>query len=330
MGRVATKKKHLVAAIALERLSIFELAVAAEVFGFDRPELGVDWYDFAVCAEEPGLQPTKASFAITAPHGLDVVADDADTVVVPATPDVHGDPSPALVDAIRRAHERKARIMSVCSGAFVLAAAGLLDGKRATTHWMYADLLAERYPKVHVDPMVLYIDEGDVLTSAGTAAGIDLCLYVVRKDHGAAIANAVARRMVVPPHRDGGQQQFVDHPGPGEQCDPDEPLHAVLEELADDPTQDVTVDELARRAHMSPRTFARRFRQVTGTTPYRWILDQRLLLAQRLLEETDLSVERIAQETGFGAAVTLRTHFSRWSGTSPQTYRQTWALARSR
>ena len=177
--------------------------------------------------------------------------------------------------------------------------------------------------------MVLYIDEGDVLTSAGTAAGIDLCLYVVRKDHGAAIANAVARRMVVPPHRDGGQQQFVAHPVPQE-CDADEPLHAVLEELATDPTADVTVEELARRAHMSPRTFARRFRDVTGTTPYRWILDQRLLLAQRLLEETDLPIERVAQEAGFGAAVTLRVHFTRWAGTPPQTYRETWALARSR
>lgn len=326
----AIARKHVVAAIALERLSIFELAVAAEVFGLDRSELGVDWYDFKVCAEHPGPQPTTTSFAIHAEHGLDLVARHADTVIVPASPDVHGDPSPHLTKAIQHAHNRGARIMSVCTGAFVLAAAGLLDGKRATTHWMYADLLAERYPQIDVDPMVLYIDEGDVLTSAGTAAGIDLCLYVVRKDHGAAIANAVARRMVVPPHRDGGQQQFVDHPIPEAECDPDEPLHAVLEQLADDPAADVTVDELARRAHMSPRTFARRFRQVTGTTPYRWILDQRLLLAQRLLEETDLPVERIAQEAGFGAAVTLRAHFTRWAGTPPQTYRQTWALARSR
>jgi transcriptional regulator GlxA family with amidase domain len=209
----------------------------------------------------------------------------------------------------------------VCSGAFVLAAAGLLDGRRATTHWMYTDDLAAMYPEVKVDPDVLYVDEGDVLTSAGTAAGIDLCLHVVRQDFGAEIANAVARRMVVPPHRDGGQAQFVDEPvpdGPGIDLFGD--TLAFMQEHLDEP---LSVDDLAARAAMSPRTFARRFRASTGTTPHKWLVRQRVLLAQRLLETTDLPIDRVAERCGFGSAAGLREHFSRQVRTSPLSYRRT-------
>jgi transcriptional regulator GlxA family with amidase domain len=216
----------------------------------------------------------------------------------------------------------------VCSGAFVLAAAGLLDGRRATTHWMFADDLAERYPEVKVDPDVLYVDEGDVLTSAGTAAGIDLCLHVVRLDFGAEIANAVARRMVVPPHRDGGQAQFVDEPvpdGPGADLFGD--TLTYMQEHLDEP---LPVDELAARSAMSPRTFARRFRAATGTTPHRWLVRQRVLLAQRLLETTDLPVDRVAERCGFGAAAGLRDHFTRQVRTSPLAYRRTFRASADR
>ena len=209
----------------------------------------------------------------------------------------------------------------MCSGAFVLAAAGLLDGRRATTHWMFADDLAERYPEVKVDPDVLYVDEGDVLTSAGTAAGIDLCLHVVRMDFGAEIANAVARRMVVPPHRDGGQAQFVDEPVPdGLGADLFGDTLTYMQEHLDEA---LPVDDLAARAAMSPRTFARRFRAATGTTPHKWLVRQRVLLAQRLLETTDLPVDRVAERCGFGSAAGLRDHFTRQVRTSPLAYRRT-------
>jgi transcriptional regulator GlxA family with amidase domain len=210
--------------------------------------------------------------------------------------------------------------MSECSGAFALAHAGLLDGLRATTHWMYTDRLATRFPNIDVDPDVLYVDAGQILTSAGTAAGIDLCLHVVRLDHGVEVANAVARRMVVPPHRDGGQAQFVEAPvGAGDGTDP---LAATLDWALAHLDEPLTVEDMARRALMSPRTFARRFRAVTGTTPLQWLLRQRILNAQRLLESTDLPVELIAQRSGFGSASVLRTHFKRMLDTSPLTYRR--------
>jgi transcriptional regulator GlxA family with amidase domain len=210
--------------------------------------------------------------------------------------------------------------MTVCSGAFVLAHAGLLDDRRATTHWMYADRLAAAFPRVKVDPDVLYVDEGSVLTSAGTAAGIDLCLHVVRLDHGAAIANAVARRMVVPPHRDGGQAQFVEAAVVDD--DGADPLAATLDWALEHLDEPLPVEVLARRALMSPRTFARRFRAATGTTPLQWLLRQRLLRAQQLLETTDLPVDVIAHHCGFGSAAVLRTHFRRALDTNPVSYRR--------
>jgi transcriptional regulator GlxA family with amidase domain len=314
-----TKKRHVVAALAVDGVAPFELAVACEVFGIDRSELSDPWYRFKVCADRSPVR-TSIGFTIDTPYGLDDLAR-ADTVIVPAS--AHDDevPSPALIDALQRAHRRGARIMSVCSGAFTLAHAGLLDGRRATTHWMHADELARQFPLIDVDPKVLYVDEGDVLTSAGTAAGIDLCLHVLRQDHGAEVANAVARRMVVPPHRDGGQAQFVDQPvAPSAE---DDPLAGVLGWMLEHLDEQLTVDDLARRAAMSPRTFARRFRAVTGTTPLQWLLAQRVILAQRLLESTDDPIELIAHRCGFTSAVALRPHFQKATGTSPGAYRRT-------
>jgi transcriptional regulator GlxA family with amidase domain len=312
-------RRHTVAAVITHGTAPFELSVACEVFGIDRSELGVPWYRFlVVAAEEPPIR-TKSGFTIDTPHRLDAL-EEADTIIAPVV-EQPSDPPPALLDALRAAHARGARMMSVCSGAFVLAAAGLLDGRRATTHWMYTDELAASYPDVKVDPDVLYVDEGDVLTSAGTAAGIDLCLHVVRLDFGAEIANAVARRMVVPPHRDGGQAQFVAEPvpdGPGADLFGD--TLAFMQEHLDEP---LPVEELAARSAMSPRTFARRFRAATGTTPHKWLVRQRILLAQRLLETTDLPVDRVAEQCGFGSAAGLREHFTRQVRTSPLAYRRT-------
>ena len=324
MRKVPAKRRcrHSVAAVAAHGVAPFELAVPCEVFGIDRSDLGVPWYRFKVCAaEEPPLR-TSVGFTIDTPYGLDDIAA-ADTVVVPAWGhrQLDADLPDGLADALRAAHARGARILSVCSGAFVLAAAGLLDGRRATTHWMHADELARRYPSVRVEPGVLYVDEGDVMTSAGTAAGIDLCLHVVRLDFGAEIANAVARRMVVPPHRDGGQAQFVEAPVASE---PGADLFGdTMAWMVGHLDEAMTVEDLAERAAMSPRTFARRFRAATGTTPLQWVVRQRVLLAQRLLETTDEPVELIARRCGFGTAAGLRQHFRRVLATSPLVYRRT-------
>jgi AraC family transcriptional regulator, transcriptional activator FtrA len=248
--------------------------------------------------------------------------------VVPAWRDVDEAPPAALVEALRRSYRSGARIVSLCSGAFVLAHAGLLDGRRATTHWMYAGTLAGRFPEIEVDPNVLYVDQGRILTSAGTAAGIDLCLHLVRLDHGAEVANAFARRMVVPPHRDGGQAQYVRTPvaeGPGEG-----PLTETLEWVSANLGRPLTVSEMARHARMSDRTFARRFREVTGTTPLRWVQKQRILAAQRKLESSDDPVERVAQDCGFGTGATLRLHFGREVGVSPTRYREAFKQDRAR
>ncbi|MDQ3639940.1 MAG: helix-turn-helix domain-containing protein [Actinomycetota bacterium] len=323
MRNKAANNRRTVAAVICNGVSPFEFAVACEVFGLDRSELGLPWYRFLVCAAQPPPIMTAMGFSIDTPYGLDSLRR-ADTIVVPAD-NRRGEGLSELVDALGRAHARGARILSVCTGAFSLAAAGLLDGRRATTHWMHADELARRYPKVKVDPDVLYVDEGDVLTSAGTAAGIDLCLHVVRQDYGAEIANAVARRMVVPPHRDGGQAQFVVEPMPDlPTADPFSDTLVWIQEHLDQPT---TVADLARRAAMSPRTFARRFRSTTGTTPNQWLLRQRLLLAQRLLESTEQPVELVATHAGFGTAANLRQHFRRSIRVSPNAYRRSFRAA---
>ncbi len=317
------RKQHTVAVVIADHTSVFELAVPCEVFGLDRSDMGMPTYRFMVCGLHAGAHTTKGDlFTIETPYTLADLAD-ADTVIIPAW-DVNQPTSPELCEALRRAHARGVRIASLCSGAFVLAAAGLLDGKRATTHWMWADELKRRHPEIDVDPSVLYIDEGNVLTSAGTAAAIDLCLYMVRQDYGAEVANVFARRMIVPPHREGGQAQFVDAPVPP--CDCDE-LAATLDWAVHHLDQELTVDQLAARARMSPRTFARRFRASTGTTPLQWLLQQRVLAARRMLESTDLSVDHVAARCGFGAASTLRMHFRRITGTTPQAYRTTFRAA---
>ncbi|OPC79583.1 AraC family transcriptional regulator [Embleya scabrispora] len=306
-----------VALAVTEGVTIFEVALPCEVFGVNRSDIVDPWYDFTVCA--PGAVRFGDWFRTDTAHGLDALVA-ADTVVVPACRSVHTEPPPDLVDAVRAAHEAGARVASICSGAFILAEAGLLDGRRATTHWMHAAQLAARYPRVRVDPDVLYIDDGSILTSAGKAAGLDLCLHIVRTDHGAAAANALARRLVVPPHRPGGQAQFVTAPVPS---DGDHRLAELLDWILANLERPLAVRDLARRANVSTRTLDRRFHAVTGTTPLRWLLNQRIRRAQELLEMTDDSVERIAVRTGMGTATTLRRHFNRTVGVPPDAYRRT-------
>jgi transcriptional regulator GlxA family with amidase domain len=311
---------HRVAAVANEGVLTFDLAVPCEVFGWDRSYLGVEWYDFKVCAADPSPLRTSTGFFIDTPYGLDEAAQ-ADTIIIPGWSHPDHKPSAELIGILHEAHERGARIASICTGAFVLGAAGLLDGRPCTTHWVHADNLARRFPLARVDPNILYIDNGSILTSAGTAAGMDLCLHLVRQDHGAEVANGVARRVVMPPHRDGGQAQYIEQPLP---ADPDDAaLRATctwaLEHLGDA----LDVELLAQRAAMSPRTFARRFKAATGTTPGEWVLQQRLVHARRLLETTDHGIDRIAHEAGFGSATTLRHHFHQRFHTSPHAYRKT-------
>lgn len=295
---------------------LFELATACEVFGVDRG-LADPWYDFTICGEDGAEVGGWLRAGIR--HGLQALAD-ADTVIVPSCRDAAEPPPAALVDAVRAAHRAGARVASLCTGAFVLAEAGLLDGRRATTHWAHTALLQDRYSAVRVDADVLYVDEGRVLTSAGKAAGMDLCLHLVRTDHGTAVANALARSLVVPPHRPGGQAQFIPAAvAHGRNHVLADLLPWALERLE----QPLTVRDLARQAGMSSRNLARHFTAVTGTSPLRWLLTQRVRRAQELLENSDLSVEQIASRTGMGTATTLRRHFSHQLGVSPETYRRT-------
>ena len=320
-----------VAVVVLNEFEPFEFGVVCEVFGIDRTDDGLPVYDFAVVAGEPGPIRSLNAFTIEPKYGLDRL-EQADLIAVPALrdgralPDTTGGGPPRprefpepLLAALRRAVDRGARVLSVCSGAFVLGAAGLLEGRRCTTHWKHVDLLARTYPNAKVDPDVLYVDDDPVITSAGTAAGIDACLYLVRKEQGTRVANGIARRMVVPPHRDGGQAQYISQPLT---CADEGAFGELLEWLPAHLSMPVTVAQMAARAHMSPRTFARRFVQETGTTPLRWLTGQRVLLAQQLLEETDETVDMIADKAGFGNAAALRHHFREWRGTTPNAYRR--------
>jgi AraC family transcriptional regulator, transcriptional activator FtrA len=320
MSHSAPSSPHRVVALVYDGLSPFELSIAAEVFALDRPEIGAPWwYEFDVAAERPGSLRTLGSFELVTPNGLELL-ESADTVIVPGSPDVHGDPSEALVVALRRAHERGARIVSICSGAFTLAAAGLLDGRTATTHWAYASLLARRYPDVTVLPDVLYVDHGDLFTAAGSAAGIDLCLHLVRSDHGAEIASRVARRMVVAVHRDGGQAQFVERAVAPEISDA-----AVAEAIAhirEHLHEPLPLRRLAARVHLSPRQFSRRFRAATGSSPGDWILRERLDAGRALLEQTAHGIEDIAARVGLSNTSGFRRHFRECYGVPPAKYRQ--------
>ncbi|MBV8931828.1 MAG: helix-turn-helix domain-containing protein [Kutzneria sp.] len=306
-----------VAVAVTDGIPLFGLAASCAVFGTDRPDLVDPWYRFTVCA--PAGTLVGRWLRAETPYGLKDLAA-ADTVIVPACRDALDDPPGELVDAVRAAHDAGARVASICTGAFVLAAAGLLDGRRATTHWMHARLLAERHPDVEVDPEVLYIDDGDVLTSAGNAAGIDLCLHMVRTDHGATVANAVARRLVVAPHRPGGQAQFIANPVPSSDGDGIGDLLAWAIAHLDQP---LTITDLAEQALMSPRNLSRRFNAATGTTPLQWLLTQRIYRARELLETTEDSVDQIADRVGMGSAATLRRHFNRSVGVAPDAYRRT-------
>jgi transcriptional regulator GlxA family with amidase domain len=308
-----------VAVIMMDDVAPFEVGVLCEVFGSDRTADGFPGYEFVTCSVDGGPIKTESGFFITPSHDAGAL-EDADLIAVPAYP--IGTPAPPkLASALRRAVERGAYVLSLCTGAFLLGEIGLLDGRRCTTHWRNADELARRFPLANVDPNVLYVVDDNVMTSAGTASGIDLCLHLVRAEHGSSIASALARRMVVPPHRSGGQAQYVEAPIPQTADAPT--LEPLLEWLVTALDGEHTVESLAARAHMSARTFARRFRAETGATPHDWLTAQRLLLARRLLEDTDLSIEVIATRCGFGNAATLRHHFTKRVGATPQAYRTT-------
>jgi AraC family transcriptional activator FtrA len=324
--RLSTPKRRgpTVSVLAYQGMSVFETGIVTEVFGLPRPEFDFAWYELALCAERPEPVPLVGGATLQSPYGLDTFAA-ADTLIVPGVADVHAEPSPALIGALRHAYDRGARIMSICSGAFALAAAGLLDGRRATTHWRYADELRHRYPHIDVDSNVLYIEEGRVLTSAGSAAGLDLCLHVVRRDFGADVANAVARRLVVQPHRDGGQAQFIEAPVA---VDPDDDRIAQSIDWARaNLAEPISVDSLARQARMSTRTYVRHFARCTGTSPIRWLIKQRVHASLPLLETTKAPIEEIARAVGFETAVTYRHHFARTMRSSPSAHRRAFHAA---
>lgn len=312
-----------VAALLHEPMAAFEYAVAAEVFGLDRTADGVPPFEFITAGERAGEPVAIKSGGALVPSHSWADAIGSDLIVLPAG-SIPAEYPTALLDTIRAAHAQGATVLSICSGSFTLAATGLLDGKRATTHWMYIDEFRRRFPAVDVAMDVLYVDCGTLITGAGTAAGIDACLHLVRRELGATVANAIARRMVVPPQRDGGQRQYVTTPIP--ECTADS-LQPILDEVLASLDQPHSVPSLARRAMMSERTFARRFVEETGTTPHKWLLQQRVLRARELLERSDASVEQVASEVGFSSAALLRSHFQAVLGTSPQRYRRAFTTA---
>lgn len=306
-----------VSALVLDGLAVFEFGVVCEVFGIDRSADGVPNFDFKICGPEPGRAlRTTVGASLTPDHGFDALIG-ADLVAIPAI--AGGSYPEEALEAIRRAAASGSTILTVCSGAFVAGAAGLLDGRACTTHWMHADELAAMYPTAKVDRNVLYVDDGNLITSAGTAAGIDACLHLVRRELGSEVTNVIARRMVVPPHRDGGQRQYIDQPIPV-RCS--EGFAPQLDWILANLEKPHTVNTLAKRASMSARTFARRFVEETGRTPMQWVTDQRVLYARRLLEETDLDIDHVADRSGFGTATLLRHHFRRVIGVTPSDYRR--------
>ncbi|WP_371930051.1 transcriptional regulator FtrA [Bradyrhizobium sp. CCGUVB1N3] len=310
------RREQLVAVLAYDGVNAFELGMAVEVFGLT--DMGADWYRLVVCTEHPGRQ-------LVANNGIRIVADvslkilaRATTIIVPGRENIEDAPSATLLDTLRRAHRRGARIASICAGVFILAAAGLLDGRRATGHWAQAVLLSSKYPTINVDPNVLYVDDGDIMSSAGRAAGLDLCLHIVRRDYGAQIANQVAQRLVVPPHREGGQAQYIPQPVRKAEGDALGSVFAWAQRHLD---QDLAINRLAARARMSRRTFIRRFEEATGMSPGEWVVQARVSRARELLEATQIPIEGIATATGFGSVEALRHHFRFRLDTSPARYR---------
>ena len=313
-----------VAVLAYSGMTAFESAIAVEVLDlrWSDIELPDDWYDVFYCAEEPGPVPVRGHAELHVRHGLDTLVA-AHTVVIPSVKDPTAEPSPQLVAALRRAHRRGARIVSICSGVFPVAAAGLLDGLTATTHWRYADLLRRSHPAVRVDAAQLYVDNGQVLSSAGCVSGVDLCLHLVRTDFGATMANAIARRLVMPPHRDGGQAPYVERPAAPVAADRDDGIARSLAWAQAHLDEPLTLDALAARAAMSPRTYLRRFARDVGTSPIKWLNARRVQASLPLLEATEAPIERIATAVGFDSAITYRHHFTRAMATSPSDYRRT-------
>jgi AraC family transcriptional activator FtrA len=310
--------RHKVVALAYDQLCTFEFGCTVEVFALPRPELSVPWYEFAVCAAERGPLRAAGGLQVRVRHGLKLL-ERADTIVIPGWRAIEAPPPPALLTMLRAAYARGARLCSICSGVFVLAAAGVLDGRRATTHWRYVERLRARYPQVKVEVNALYVDEGQLLTSAGSAAGLDMLLHLVRRDYGPKVANLVAQRLVIAPHREGGQAQFVPRP-----VAPDERgrLARLLDFIRAHLAEAHTLHALAARAAMSTRTLQREFTQATGQAPYAWIVSERLERAKELLESTRLSAQAVATRVGMGSAESLRHHFRQRLGTTPARYRR--------
>ncbi|MDX3401385.1 MULTISPECIES: helix-turn-helix domain-containing protein [Streptomyces] len=319
-GSSQPSRPHRVAVIVDEGTNPFEVGCATELFGLPRPELGLPGplYEVTLCAPDPGIRMNHGFFTLTDVPGLDA-ADDADTLVVPGRPDNVVPRVPAVLDAIRRAHARGARVVSLCTGSFALAEAGLLDGRRAATHWLWAETFRRLHPRVRLEPDVLFVDDGDVLTAAGSAAALDLGLHLWRRDHGAEIANAVSRRLVFAAHRDGGQRQFVERPVPDV---PDESLAPLLAWAQERLGEPLTVTDLAARAAVSPATLHRRFRAQLGTTPLAWLTAERVTLARRLIERGEERLDAVAARSGLGTAANLRARLRRETGLSPSAYRR--------
>jgi AraC family transcriptional regulator, transcriptional activator FtrA len=325
MSAVSASTGPLVAVLAYDGLCTFEFGVAYEIFGLDRPEMGQGWYRYRLVAIEPGKLRVAGGLSVEADGDLGLL-DDADLVIVPGWRGRDFPVPQALVLALQAAHQRGARLASLCSGVFVLAATGLLDGQRATTHWRYTDALAGRYPAIRIEPDVLYVDNGSILTAAGSAAGIDLCLHIVRRDFGPEAANRVARRLVVPPHRDGGQAQYIERPVPVSY--ESQRLGALIDWVRENIAEDQPLPALATRAGMSLRTFQRRFEEMTGLAPGAWIIRERVNRAREILEGSpNTSIEAVADLCGFRAPETLRYHFRNLTGVTPAAYRQRFALA---
>jgi AraC family transcriptional activator FtrA len=314
----AIPRDHLVAALAYDRLCTFEFGCVVELFALQRPELGVPWYRFAVCSAERGVLRAAGGITVSAPNSLRLL-DRADTIVIPGWRDANELPPPELLRKIRAAYDRGARLCSICSGVFVLAAAGVLDGRSATTHWRYAELLRQRYPQIRVEPNALYVDEGQVLTSAGSAAGLDMLLHLVRHDYGPKIANQVAQRLVIPPHRDGDQAQYVPRPvAPGESGR----LAKLLDWIRSNLAEPHTITSLSRRASMSPRTLLRRFKEATGLAPNEWIVRERVAAAREMLESGRVALSRVSERAGFGSSESFRRHFRLHVGVAPAAYQK--------